>query len=71
LSREVTLPAARIHDRPQIGVRLVAARPVVADLVEQFMRHIETACGFDAATRLAVVVSPILDARDHAGDCRN
>jgi hypothetical protein len=32
------------------------------------VRFAETAVGFGAAARLAVAVSPILDARDHAGD---
>jgi hypothetical protein len=43
----------------------------VADLVEQLVRLVEPAGGFGAAARLAVAVSPIRDARDHAGDVRD
>jgi hypothetical protein len=43
----------------------------VADLAEQFVRLVETAGGFGAAARLAVAVSPIRDARQHAGHLRN
>jgi hypothetical protein len=32
---------------------------------------VETVGGFEAAARLAVAVSPIRDACQHAGDCRN